>query len=872
MIWVVDCYSSENSYIQRTLQMIVRGQTTQKAGRVLVINSDPEIIRILEVNLAHANLEVVSAQSGAEALQKILHDQSDIIIFDPELSDVESSEIFHHVREAPGDTPIILLSTRGKKRNKATKTEDVTIYYIDKPFDPKEVVALVQGYLLHKERRINVDPLTGLPNRIQVNKEIARLIEARTTFAFVYISMHDFKAVNRAYGYPQGDRVIQLLADIVSEAVRLFGNPGDLVGHFAGDKFVVVSTPWKARTLCRRVIADYNRRIKSLFTEEHLQVGHAALENPSDTQEQPPNLSLHIAVVTNQKRTFNHHLEVIENALEQMAFLKRSPESNCFFDLRVNAIEPPLALTNKEVINANKEELRAVQSMLAWLDFLTGELERPLGEMKNRLRSFKSRKEENLSRKQISDLKSVQESYHRLVQVAEGLANLTKSEALRSDALFDTIDVMDTFGWVLDRVQALAKRKSIKTDVEMIGDIGRIIGDKKSLVQGLLYIIRHEIQSSPKGSHLHIRLGEKNEEYLSIKINNPDHYIPAPALNTLLRGQTGASRQETLKNELYPARVLVRALGGKSDVTSDKGNGTTYHLTIPKKWQSWMSEVNTLQLAMDISRKEARDTIRNIQRLVASLAKPVPPAITEAYETLNGKVQELAVLCNRSLFLAEDLNSRLEIQLDRLLQQESEQMATSEAILKICRDMIRSMKVKNLFDPESGRRVVRYTLAIARELKMSDAERQALYHAAILKDIALAFIRPETFEQMVSGSREMIAVLKERLNLVWKALADIPFYSPACNLLLYRFERYDGSGGSFGARGADIPLGSRILAVADTFDLMTSAHSPQGKMMPKLAVQKIVEESGRSFDPHVISALLMLWRGRELNAVLNEVH
>jgi DNA-binding response OmpR family regulator len=68
--------------------MVLRGTTTQKAGRVLVISADPEIIR---------NLEVVSAQRGAEALSKIQNDKSDIIIVDPALPDMGCTEIFRKI-------------------------------------------------------------------------------------------------------------------------------------------------------------------------------------------------------------------------------------------------------------------------------------------------------------------------------------------------------------------------------------------------------------------------------------------------------------------------------------------------------------------------------------------------------------------------------------------------------------------------------------------------------------------------------------------------------------------------------------------------------------------------------------------------------
>jgi diguanylate cyclase (GGDEF)-like protein len=847
--------------------MIVHGPTAQKAGKVLVINADPEITNILEVNLAHANLDVISAQSGTEALKKIHQHKADIIILDPSLPDMDYEEIRHQIKESlhNDDIPIILLSAKIKKRNIPAKAEDTAVYYITKPFDPKEVVALVQGYLMHKERQVNIDPLTGLPNRIQVNKEIARLIEKKTTFAVIYIAMHDFKAVNRVYGYTQGDRIIQLLADIVSEAVRLFGNPDDLAGHFGADKFVVVSTPWKSRTLCRRIIADYNRRIKALFTEEHLQVGHATLEGAAAIQEEPPNMSIHIAVITNQKRTFDHPLEVTGYASDQMEYLKSSPESNCYFDLKLSGVEPPPSVTERNITQVNKEELRITQGLLAWLDFITGEMENSLTNMKDSLRSLEPKKAKNLSPEQRKEIKSLGSSYEQLARVREGFANLANAEWLRTAKLFDEVNIGNTLNWVMEQVQGLARRKKIKVAIKGADDIGEILGDRRSLNQSLLYIIRHEIRSAPAGSHLKIRLAEKNDENIYLEITNPDHYFPPRALNDLVRGQTDAIKPETLKNEFFPARVLIRGLGGKLDVTSDKETGTTYQITLPNKWQSGMAEVNTLQLAMDISRKEARDTLRNMLNSLTTPLGEVSPAVKDVYDRLGGKIQELAVLGNRALFLADDYNSRLEFLQDSLLQQESERLAMSEAILAICRGRATSMRIKHLFDLESARRVIRYALAIAKEFKISYKERQALHHAALLKDIALAFSRRETDEKIVSADRETMAALKEYLNRIWKAISTIPFFSPACNILLYRYERYDGTGGRFGAKGTEIPLGSRILAVVDTMDTLTSNRSTQGKLAPRLAIEQIVADSGLRFDPHVISALLMLWKRNELN-------
>lgn len=850
--------------------MVVRGVTTRKAGKVLIINSDPEIIHILGMNLVHANLEIVSAQSGSEALTKIQNDNTDIIILDPALPDMEGAEIYRRITEVSqiNHTPVIIISA---KLPRIARIEDIPIYHITKPFDPKEVVALVQGYLMHKERMIHINPLTGLPNRLQISKEIDRLIRQKRAFAAIYIVLHDLKAINKVYGYAQGDRVVQLLADIVSEAVRLFGNAEDLAGYFGGDKFVIVSTPWKARALCRKIIADFNKRIQVLCNEEFLQMSLAANESLSLNKEQAPVMSIHIAQVSNQKRRFYHSLEVTEAALEQIEYLGRSPESNCYFDFKLNQSEPCLTLARRELVPAYKEGLKTIQDVLAWFDFLTRELNTPINVMKECLDSLKSIKVENLSEGQINSLKTLHYHHSQLTRVVESIASLAKFEDIDNGTAFDEVDIRNILGWVINKIQPLAEQRRIKADIEVVGDVSRIIRDKRVLTQSLLYVVRSEIQSSPPGSHLHIRLAEKNEECICIEINNPSHHISTKAVNELFEKQFETSQQEEISiNEIYPARILVRGIGGELEATCEKGKGLTYCVTITKKWRSWMQEVDTLQLAMDISRKEARDTLKNIDQIISLFDRKLPSAIKENFEKLSGKVQELGVLCNRSLFLADDLSNRLESQQDRLLQQEVEQLTTLEAILTSCREIAKAMHAKNIFELDSTRRVAKYALFIAGEFKMSESDRQALRYAALFKDLGLALSPNDMVKQIVTPTVEEAMGIKERCDLVWKALKTIRFLIPALDFIRYRYERYDGKGGRFGVKGNNIPLGARILAIADSFDAMASGRTPEGKLTPKSAMQKIVEDSGLRFDPDVVSAFLLLWKRKELESGLSE--
>ena len=511
-----------------------------------------------------------------------------------------------------------------------------------------------------------------------------------------------------------------------------------------------------------------------------------------------------------------------------------------------------------------------MRGVLAWLDFLTGELDIPIATMKDGLRLLESVKTEELNQEQLNSLKILQESCSHLTGIVEDIANLARTEALGAGAFFDEVDIENLIRWVLDQLRGLAEQRQIKTDLEIVGQIGRIIGDKRTLTQSLLYVMRNEILSSPPESRLHICLVEKNEEFINIEITNPQHYISTRALNSLLREQPDTSQQRILKNGIYPARILMQGLGGGLEITSKKKTGTNYIIKIPKKWQNWMHEIDTLRLATEISRKEAQDMLKNVHRLASSLIEKEQPSMKDSYDRINGKIQELGVLCNRSLFLADDLSIRLEAQQDRLLLQEVEQLTTLEAILAICRDIAHSIHLENTFDLESAKRVAWYALSIADEFKMSGNDRQALRYATLFKDLGIVLSPSEMIKQkMVSKVEEAMAV-KARYDPILKSLLNIRYLTTAMDFVLYRHEKYDGTGGHFGVKGTDIPFGARILAIADNFDAMTSGQSPQGKLTPKLAMKKIVEGSGLCFDPHIVNAFLTVWKKKELHPATAE--
>jgi response regulator RpfG family c-di-GMP phosphodiesterase len=341
-------------------------------------------------------------------------------------------------------------------------------------------------------------------------------------------------------------------------------------------------------------------------------------------------------------------------------------------------------------------------------------------------------------------------------------------------------------------------------------------------------------------------------------------------LDRFLLGQTEGLRYQALGSELYTASRLLQEINVRFKVASERNKGITHTLIIPKRWPSWMQDVSALQLAAEICRKEARAEVQNISGMLLSLTGAAPDKIHDSLEKISSRVQELGVLCNRSLFLIDNLNRRFEAQQDHLLKWEIEQMATAEAIVHVSREIARSLELSQIFEIGSAKRVAKYALAIAKELELPEGEYQALRHAALLKDLGLVLSIDDMVKRKLVPTHEHAMSVKGCFELVWKALADVPYLSSALVSVRYRYEKYDGTAKHYGAGGTDIPLGARILAVADAFESMTASSSLEEKCSPRQAVAMISDGSGQRFDPGVVDAFMSAWKKKELHPVLNE--
>lgn len=118
----------------------------EQVARVLVVDDEERIRRLIRMYLERENYEVEEAEDGEEALAKALQNDYDVILLDLMLPGKDGVEVCKHLREKKA-TPVIMLTAKGEEANRVQGFEVGTDDYIVKPFSPREVVLRVKALL-----------------------------------------------------------------------------------------------------------------------------------------------------------------------------------------------------------------------------------------------------------------------------------------------------------------------------------------------------------------------------------------------------------------------------------------------------------------------------------------------------------------------------------------------------------------------------------------------------------------------------------------------------------------------------------------------------------------------------------------------------
>jgi putative nucleotidyltransferase with HDIG domain len=183
----------------------------------------------------------------------------------------------------------------------------------------------------------------------------------------------------------------------------------------------------------------------------------------------------------------------------------------------------------------------------------------------------------------------------------------------------------------------------------------------------------------------------------------------------------------------------------------------------------------------------------------------------------------------------------------------------------------RAIAVRDLATWEHADRVRRFATALASQAGIVDqALLQALDVAAVLHDVGKLAIPDGLLDKPGPLTSDEYDRVKQHAAIGADLLAEVAFPGPLATFVRHHHENWDGSGYPDGKSGLGIPLGARVLAIADCYDALTSHRPYRHALNHDSAIAMIRERRGSMFDPDLTDSFLqVVWHLRGSSLALS---
>ncbi len=196
----------------------------------------------------------------------------------------------------------------------------------------------------------------------------------------------------------------------------------------------------------------------------------------------------------------------------------------------------------------------------------------------------------------------------------------------------------------------------------------------------------------------------------------------------------------------------------------------------------------------------------------------------------------------------------------KILQEEGK---TKEVYLGIIATLAKALETKDAYTLGHTERVTEYAVKIAQHMGLKADDIEVIHKAALIHDIGKIGIKSEILNKKETLNDEDWKVIKTHPIMGINILSPMKILGNMLPIIRYHHERYDGAGYPEGLAREEIPIGARILSVADSYDAMTSDRPYHDRFPVEQALNEIKINSGTQFDPDVVEALLAITKNEE---------
>lgn len=242
-----------------------------------------------------------------------------------------------------------------------------------------------------------------------------------------------------------------------------------------------------------------------------------------------------------------------------------------------------------------------------------------------------------------------------------------------------------------------------------------------------------------------------------------------------------------------------------------------------------------------------------------SVTSPISDLVKDAQKVAHGDLDHPISVESRTIeveTLKDSLNSMITNLREYIDNLNLANAGKERLFVSSIKALANAIEARDAYTRGHSERVTKYSVKIAEKMGIEKDEIEKIRYAAVLHDIGKIKIREEILNKPGKLTDEEFDILKQHPTHGAKMLKPVEEFNDILPYLYHHHERYDGRGYPQGLSGSSIPLASRIMAVADTFDAMTS-NRPYRKAMPvSKAIVELEKNAGTQFDPEIVKLFL----------------
>jgi putative two-component system response regulator len=188
----------------------------------------------------------------------------------------------------------------------------------------------------------------------------------------------------------------------------------------------------------------------------------------------------------------------------------------------------------------------------------------------------------------------------------------------------------------------------------------------------------------------------------------------------------------------------------------------------------------------------------------------------------------------------------------------TDHLVSSEAVVVA---LARTVEARDNYTEKHLRRVADRAVEVARRLGMSEREVEGVRMGGLLHDLGKIAVPDRVLHKPGPLDRQEFALVKKHPESGAEIVRPLRSFEAPEPVVLHHHEHFDGTGYPYGLRGDEIPLSARVVAVADSFDAMTTNRPYREALPVEVAFQRLQDGRGEQWDPDAVDAFLVAYAG-----------